>query len=267
LGGSLSLTAFLVANVFSTLWIFQGLWWLPSLAVIAVFVGLYCQGLFGWRFLRQSAAAAGLIALAGGAAVIFCGRFWGSPDVLIERHTGGVWLEKGVNDIEERGATLVLLPDPAVLGEVYGKAIRRLVASAPGGFRVFVAEGSEVPPDVLSEAETLVGFGARCDEIFNAGAPVGFPGRALLVHPVGRVDPPNLPAWVGVVLPSVGSGSALRRWRRLARQQGWELAVVPGVATNILPAWPDAFWKFWSENGLGETPGGSTGGGVRTPEG
>ena len=236
LGGALSLVVFAAANVSSTLWIFRDVWWPPTIAALAVLVGM----VWGIRNTVGSFVLAVVGCLVGGVAVYGYGKSAGDSAIAVQKHEEGVILCK-------RGAAVsgieILLPDADVLGEAYGKALRELVASAPDGYCVFVPDSDlEGFPEGATE---VVAFGDRCREVEGGSSQLPI----TLVHPTVRLENPEDLEKVGVVLPGIASGSELRRWKRLAKKHGWDVFTNQGISTDLQPRWPDIYWEFMGEGG------------------
>jgi len=254
LAASSSLVAFLGANVFSTLWIFPHLWWVPAVAAFSILLFVFFS-----HDLGNGVVALGRATLAGGASavgvsvMIFVLGTSIGDDLDIEfAKRDGLWLRN--SSTRETNASVLVLPDPLVLGENYGKAVRRLVRDERfPPRRLFVpfpdesgAFASSLRGADLEGIDMVIACGRHCTTDFS-----GFDGvRILLLHPTrppNDIDVDALPGpkRVDILLPAIDLSGQSRRWERVARRQGWTLTVNSGVALDVRAVWPDCLESWY----------------------
>lgn len=233
-----SLVVFLVANVFSTLWIFANLWWLPALATAWILAaGIRCRTGVGWRVL----GAGWLLACASTATLWWAGQTREAPTTIRLRKDGAVVCQAAGGSGVNVG---ILLPDPTVLGESWGKEVRRLALSDPE-LSIVVPVERDVPESDEFDG-WLIACGARAGEGLAMQERVP-DARVTLVHPLGQPDAEaSVKATVNVFLPALDTGGAARRWRSVARRQGWGCRRSAGVGQDIRLRWPAVVAEAWA---------------------
>ena len=262
-----SLLVFLIANVFSTLWIFKNLWWLPAAAGLVILITGFCaQGMSvaavydrrclsgmslitglcaqGWRFIRFAAmtlAASSLLA------VILCLILYTSGKTI--PCDVAITLSPDRNVVTCRAVQghlgeVLVFPERSVLGKDWGKEIRRL-AAAPKyrdfGFHSSIEgySGTEGARSGGASPKFIVACGAQAPKGFAALA--RFPAsRLILVHPLGKPVPPELMAGeVSVILPMLDTGGSGRSWRAVCNKRKWKCLTSPGTGQDVRLVWPD----------------------------
>lgn len=136
------------------------------------------------------------------------------------------------------GYRVVLLPDVSVLGETWGKEVRRLATSDPS-LTILVPGDRAVE---LSSGESFAGWVIACGNRVDEGLAFlkGSPGiRLTLVHPLGK---PSVAGGgesdVSVIVPALDTSGSGRRWSGLARRHGWRYWRSDGVGQDIRLRWP-----------------------------
>ncbi|MFT3990709.1 MAG: O-antigen ligase family protein [Luteolibacter sp.] len=241
LAAGASWLVFAVANVFSTLWIFGNLWWVPAISGISIIGVAAGKGVRG--FFRKGIAAFGVAGGLGAAAVLalwLAGKAMPSK-IRVHRMEGGKFVSLSAN--RPTGATVLLLPDSTVLGEVWGKETRRFAEAFPDCRTI-------VPTGETEGYGGGVSFGGITPQIIIAcgkqasggiSAWKRFPeARLILVHPLGKPDEmeerPN--ARVSVILPALDTRNTGRVWKMFSRKHQWPWKTSPDVAQDIRPLWP-----------------------------
>lgn len=235
MGAGSSWLVFLIANIFSTLWIFKNLWWLAAADCLVILI-ISCVS-EGRRFPVVMARTFGTAALAAvllSAGLLAMGLSTGG-DVRVTFHPG----ERVVVSASEEPADRALFfPDSSVLGDDWGKEIRRLAASEK--FRrctisVPLADTGGAGGDRPS---IIIACGGRSSEGIRAVRK--FPdARLVLVHPLEKVVlPPDFKGNVSVVLPMLDTRNTGRVWRSTCKRNGWPVMTSRGVGQDIRPVWP-----------------------------
>jgi hypothetical protein len=242
LAAAASLVVFLVANGFSTLWIFPNLWWLPTFsALVTVATCFVVAGMRGWRVIGRTSLAAGALSMAGAAALWGWGKAMPS-EVLVVRNRGG-----GVT-VQDRTAPLAgriwVFPDASVLGEPWGKELRRLaMAEGVRGWEISV--GSASCED--RRPEVIVAGGGKIGEGFEALR--RFPSaRLVLLHPLGKPEIPTLEgSRVSVIVPMLDTSGGGRRWRAACGKWKWKCRTSQGVGQDVRLVWPGVLVGWLTE--------------------
>jgi len=158
---------------------------------------------------------------------------------------GGDWILCG--GARHSGPDGLLLPDNSVLGEVWGKEVRRLAGELDRP-RILVAAktggdgGSPYPTD---SPGWIIACGSEAASGFSMQAK--FPEAALiLVHPLGRpAIPEGFRGDVTVILPMLDTAGYGRLWKAACHKQGWNRRTSPGVGQDIRLVWPDVLVEAW----------------------
>ena len=261
-----SLLVFLIANVFSTLWIFKNLWWLPAAAGLAILITGFCaqgksvaavydrrclSGMIlitgfcaqGWRFIKFAAmtlAASSLLAVILCLILYTAGKTIPSDvAITLSPDRNVVTCRVGQGRLGE----VLVFPERSVLGKDWGKEIRRL-AAAPKyhDFEFHTSiEGYSGTEGVRSGASPkfIVACGAQAPKGFAALA--RFPAsRLILIHPRGKPLPPTqMLGEVSVILPMLDTSGSGRSWRSASKKRGWNCLTSPGVGQDVRLVWPD----------------------------
>lgn len=241
MGSGCSWVAFLIANMFSTLWVFRNLWWLPAADCLIIFVAARmmwgnCSAKMVGRALR-AAVALSLLLVTG----LYAGGKLIPSDVRIVCDPGKsvvASLREGRNS-----GQVLFFPDTSVLGNDWGKEIRRLAyAGKFQDLEIFapLADSTELS---CPSPRVIVACGVRfSDGISSSGK---FPdAHLILVHPVGMsVLPEGLGRRVSVILPTLDTRNSGRRWKAVCKLRNWNLSLSPGVGQDIRLVWPDTLLK------------------------
>lgn len=246
-GGGASMLAFLIANIFSTLWIFERLW-LPLLPA-ALLIGL------SWALVSAKGTRLRLFARAFGItlagilffAVVLIGfghSLRAQSDLLIR--LDGDWIRLSQpGDEETSGQKILVLVDSSVLGTDWGKEIRRLVlAPELASSLVFAKIGSPSEAKYRNfpqGAEDFTLIVAGPVDLTEAGF-LQKAERILWLHPSGRPEDraPQMPPIQGEIwLPLLDTRGQSSIWRNFAAEQGWEVYSSGAIGNDLRPHWPD----------------------------
>ncbi len=226
---------FLIANVFSTLWIFRNLWWLPAANGLVILASAWAMlGMRSFGMMARALGMAAVLSLLVAAGLYVIGKSVRS-DARIAYLPGDRVVVAGAGRQDGR---MLIFPESSVLGEDWGKEIRRLASAEE--FRDFeisvpLVDCAEV---TCTSPQAIIACGSR----FSAGlaALQKFPeAHLILVHPVGKPDVPDgLNGRVSVMLPMLDTRNSGRGWKVICKQKGWEISMNPGVGQDIRPVWP-----------------------------
>jgi O-antigen ligase len=233
--------AWLVANVFSNLWVVPSLWIVPGAAVCAIggcrenWKTLWLGKIFPWAFLSISA----------GLFLFFAGRAleWRSPVAV--RHSGSdiVVLEARINSAENKRLPAIdLWPDPLVLGEVPGRQLRAWLQQSDGPECLTVYKRPEA---IMVKEKTgqgdrilvLVGRQAARLKLIQ----IRPSDRIILVHPMQLNREDLLPLRghrAVVVLPEIDQGGTNDATKNEAGALGAKVLFSPSVGVELRPIWP-----------------------------
>ncbi|MFD0894018.1 O-antigen ligase family protein [Luteolibacter ambystomatis] len=249
LGAGSSILSFLVANVFSTLWIFGKLWYVPAIAACIVLSGIAFLPARRWRSIGISTALS-LPTACCAVLLIYLGGHLLPHDVEVTRtRSGSITLTAaGASKPGHGEKSIIVLPDSSVLGDSYGKELRRLILAAPAtGLSIHVPDNARNwSPDSHSAPVSILACGDRFPEGFELVS--RWPGTSLfLVHPTGKPRlPETVPSQVLVLLPSLDTTGSSRAWKKLTSlHPEWKFATSPGVGQDIRQAWPDSLFFLW----------------------
>jgi len=235
LAGGASLVVFAIANVFSTLWIFGNLWWLPALdAVVVMGFGFHGQGRRFVGIAGKTLGVTAVMSLIFGILLVGYGRLLSGEVRIGLDHHGNVVVNHS-NGM--RGVKVLVLPDRTVLGETWGKEIRRLAAEDL--FRdAEIGVSEEAFMEMGTPPGIIIACGARASEGLRVAS--RFPEtRLILVHPLGRpAGGEGRRGRVTVLLPGLDTVGSGKMWRRICKQHGWECVLSPGVGQDVRSAWP-----------------------------
>lgn len=133
---------------------------------------------------------------------------------------------------------VVLLADSTVLGETWGKEVRRLAVSRPSWSIV-------VPSDRVGDGDEMsvlggqvIACGAAADDGL-AHLTRADPPELTLVHPLGKPGGKGVAGKeVRVIIPELDTSGSGRRWRSFARRHGWKCWKSEGVGQDVRLQWP-----------------------------
>lgn len=237
-GAGCSLAVFLMANVFSTLWVFGGLWWVPALDALIILAigGISLRSKF-FRGFGSVLAVAMAFSVVAVLALFVTGKTIKSDlQVSFDSNDNLVVINA------EGKRRMLFIPEASVLGDSWGKEIRRLAATDQ--YQEYVIEtpfGGAVDDGGIPKS--------RPDAIVACGSefPAGFStlvknpdALLILVHPVGKpIIPEGTNGRVSLILPMLDTTGGAGRWRALGKRKGWEISVSPGVGQDVRLAWPE----------------------------
>lgn len=239
-----SLLVFLIANGFSTLWIFGDLWWLPAAAglwILGVTAADYRMRML--ELVRNSFAISALLSILATAILLVAGRSLAPHGLTIKPNRNDGWIScAGVGN---PAVDILFFPDSSVIGEIWGKEVRRL-ASEVESSRIRVRSGGQtaaVPLDRDYQPRWIIACGKNAGEGFAALG--NFPEADLiLVHPLDRpVGPERLRGKISVILPMLDTRGTGRQWKVICRKRGWNCRTSPGVAQDVRLVWPGILTK------------------------
>lgn len=179
--------------------------------------------------------AAGVLSVAGAAALFGLGKAL-PGELLVERNPGG---RVTVRDrTAARAGRILIFPDASVLGDAWGKEIRRLAVTDP--FRGWEIEVGGMAGNfaAMRSPGRIVACGARSVDGFEALR--RYPSaRLVLLHPVGKPElPETISSDIDVILPALDTRGGGRRWRAACAKHGWKCRTSPGVGQDVRLAWP-----------------------------
>lgn len=229
------LTVFLVANFFSTLWIYRNLWWGPGIAAILILTVSTKE--FGKRGLRVVALSFGaMIPASCGMAVLLAGLGKvGMRSPMISRSGDGTIFCSG--NRQSDGKVVLFFADESTLGEAWGKELRRLAMARPDlSIQIPPKPGTGSLQQEMREIEWIVACGHRVPDGF-ASLERNPHAKLVLVNPMGRAlrNAKN----VQVLLPGLDTRREGAFWRSSCKRAGWDFTTIPGVGQDIRKSWPD----------------------------
>lgn len=220
---------FAVANGFSTLWIFPGLWWMPGMSLIAfAAVGIVVvQGRpLLLRPLRWCVFASLVVSIAVLMAVWAAGQRLGSRS--------GVTIESQFFILGNgHPRKWLVMPDSAVLGRDYGKGLRRFAAELDDQGVGLLIPRSEQAGSGMSVG-ALVLMGGRCSVPLKDVTAA----RLILIHPAGPPQDFRGFGEVLVLVPALDPGPHARQWSEQATAKGWDVHPSGAIGVDIRAVWP-----------------------------
>ena len=229
---------FLIANVFSTLWIFKNLWWVPAVdcAVIPL-VSWKIMGGYLPRMVARVSAWAFIFSLCAAMVLFITGKLM-PREVRIAFHPSEslVVASGGGN-----AGRMLFYPDASVLGDDWGKEIRRLAAAEKFlDFEIFAPLTDSSHCATCSNPQVIVACGSRFSD--GISALLRFPeAHLILVHPVGKpILPEGMTGKVSVILPMLDTRNNGRAWKTISKLKGWPISTSAGVGQDIRALWPGA---------------------------
>ena len=223
-GAAAGLVGFAVANIFSTLWIFPDIIWMPIILMLGIYFIGRQKALSTWiRALIITGVSAGLMGsfLYGAAVLSARDAPW-----HLHRTSDGALLFS-TRDQTGGKVDCTFLPDGRVLGDFYGKEIRRAVVNLNRRINSFVI----YPPGVLPKRLTdcVLAFGSRYRDLSTTSEP-----RAVgVVFPVGAPPAKNdrtRPEWVA--LPEYDEIGYVALWRQWCIHCGTQIYLVNGAGQD-----------------------------------
>lgn len=247
MGAGCSILTFMVVNVFSTLWIFKHLWWQPALAALVVICVVvirhrkraFSMGIRATMMAATLSSLAGVVLYAAGAKFSSQTAWIGStanPPVSFDARRNVVTLSSG-----QTAGRLLFFPENSVLGDDWGKEIRRLAMDESyRAYQITIplsTDGATIP-ESSPQPTTIVACGNRWSAGFQTFKQ-HHNANLLLLHPVGIPEvPEGLTGSVSVMLPMLDTRNAGRPWKALCREKQWKVTTNPGVGQDVRAAWP-----------------------------
>jgi hypothetical protein len=237
--GKASLVAWLVANIFTTLWINPYLWLVPAFSFFAtISIGLLSQDLSSRaKVLFRGVSFGALLSISVCGAVLLAGNWLDRDSALRARPGTG-----GETELKRHGARgdqpkFILVPDTAVIGDQPGKEFRTWMLANPTiGQAVVLGTNSPLPTGAQRRI-VLFGYAAR------RAAEVSPNDELWLIHPLGPIPKECLnivtrPGHLHVQLPEIDETGDAARWRTWGEASKAELNVSTGCGSDIRPIWP-----------------------------
>jgi O-Antigen ligase len=237
-----SIAAWLVVNLFSTLYTDPRLWGIPTISYSLLLAGLLFSSP---QLISRWVSMAALVGM-GLAASLYGAGAWRSRQnpVVIERD------KSGCVSIEAKGVgASSSLPiwhfwvDQSVLGPAPGKAIRSALLQMKSGAK-FIYHPVWDHTQIDDPNCTVVLFGRQVERINELEGNLLRARRLLLIHPIG--PPPTVflaAAHAGtnieLILPDIDQNGSNAAWRRFAASHSARLVFSPGIGLDIRPLWPD----------------------------
>jgi hypothetical protein len=235
-----SITAWAVANMFTTLWIEPGLWIIPSIAMALVLWRARKRHYQSIRWIQLVAASAGV------AVVLSCILYIGGTVSAkayawtLHPHRGGtIELISSAADINSP-PVWHLWPDSTVFGLTPGKEMRRWAAETDAvHLYVHRVDSGKINKNGSSKG-TLMLCGRHSERLVE---PELLHFKALwLLHPSS--PPPVSTATfdaiqnVTIVLPEIDETGLNSAWRSWAKHINARVLVTPGSGLDIRTSWP-----------------------------
>lgn len=238
-GASCVVMVFLCGNVFSTLYIFHNLLWLPSVAVVFLFLSAV-----KYRAdmpLVKMICASLLLSAIGCLTLFLMGKISDRACIVSHSH-GMVSLSKPVSTEK----SIVLLGDSEVLGTYWGKEARRLLVGITNDATSVICAQSTDEALTLSSGKLLIVIcGSRCDE-YDKWISKNPSAHVVFLHPSKKSAIASAPKNATVLMPMLDVKRMSSYWRKLTQQRGWEYRMNRGVGQDIRRMWPDCvvgiFW-------------------------
>lgn len=228
---------FLLGNVFSTLWIYKHLWWLPLLAAIIILCSTYR---FDYESARRSSR---LLCTCGGIALLFCFTLWCiggyfQEPPFVSKVQNGVMVS-ALGDLAKED--LVILPDEQVLGTYWGKEVRRLSNDNVFRNRNILVLTNDFSAYTRNGIQTIIACGKNSVAGFSL-LEKNQDAELILVNPTNVDIPEKVFGRVRVLLPSLDISGKSNKWRHICKEQGWHCQIVKGVGIDIRDQWPSALF-------------------------
>lgn len=230
-----SLVAWMVANIFTTLWIEPRLWIVPA----AVGFGL---GWNAWKIAGLRLASLMVVSLV--VAFFVVGGLYGTGRWLMRDGLRPIFPGTSgsvvLRSTKSASAIWHVWPDPTVLGPTPGKELRRLLDVEFVEATLIVYRAAPSFPAEIPTGAGVILFGVQADLMGRGFLPDS--RRLWIIHPL--VPPPSgkmsnqSSITDTVILPQIdeiGNGLAWRRW---AGQNGFRVVESPGSGLDIRAVWP-----------------------------
>jgi hypothetical protein len=220
-----SVLAFAVCNLFSTVGEVLSLWIMPGLGLVLLLpTDMRLPGAIRRLALAFGCALAAAAILLGAALVADRNP---SPKIELGRNRT---LQVVRSDFPSSGPMGAILPDRSVLGDDYGKEIRRLVLTHSDIGRWLVD-----PEKTDRKAALLIACGPQWKRMCRIEPAAD---RPVWVHPEGR-PPETGPYPEIVVLPGLRPSPERAQWQRWAEKSGVNIRFSTKSGQNIRPDWPE----------------------------
>ncbi len=229
LAATASFVAFSIACLFSNFWVAPSLWTIPVLEVLFITTVYITSAGDIRRVAFWSGAGTGALSI-----ILLC--------VGTALHsTVSISLSNSSIIVENRGdgpiSRIVLLTDPDVLGDDYGKQARQLAQSIGSHVEVIVVPpGQPVVPELLHKAAVVIATGSTVDLLPPRQT---FTAPLIILHPTKRPDSVGLVAGDAVILPEIEQSPFDSSWQKASILAGLSPITDKGVGTDVRLNWPD----------------------------
>ena len=237
-----SLSAWAVANIFTTLWIKSALWGVPVIAtVLILWRGRGLPGL-GKSWLKAVAFGAAFSVAA--AAMLYVGGAASAKRYTWRIQPLGDGVVRMVNCPDAADAVRrpvwQVWSDAAVFGERPGKELRRWAAKVQHVDIYHYSASWRATDGMASGDAGMMLSGHHSDRLAEPALPMG---RSLwVVHPtlppVQVAEPWNSDWEVVVVLPEIDETGLNETWRGWAKRVNGRVVLSPGCGIDIRSVWP-----------------------------
>ncbi|MFA5264405.1 MAG: O-antigen ligase family protein [Opitutaceae bacterium] len=264
-----SLVAWVVANMFTTLWIEPKLWIVPALAVTVILISAWS----GHRALRWGRVIGFCF---GATSLLIIGLFVMGHVMLSKRSIvakplsdGAVLLSAKTGAMSVRGIRCHAWLDTGVLGVSPGKEMRRWLEAMNGesesGGGLSQNEGkrslsavceivvhSPSGIEALPSSSSVILFGKQAERLWRIAK--GKPAQVLIIHPAGALpkqESGGMPIdgmTLMVLLPAIDETGDGARWRKWAEVAGARVCISEGVGQDIRAVWPGVIMGLKKED-------------------
>jgi hypothetical protein len=235
---SACIMVFAIGNIFSNLYRENALWIAPLCAGFFLLLTLF----FGPKIRCKFSF---LISLSMGASLTLCLLLFGTGKILAKDNF--YQIEKHPSHIElthpGKGKSAYVMPDPRVLGRVYGKHIRKV---APDYHHLYIEWIDYISHPMFPLEKTF-------DEILVFGSQhhryaiyaKDFSISAILIHPIGSPDLKDALNIKKLILPEFDiSGGSDQLWEKWAIEKGVPVFHSKNTGTDIRLDWPEALHRL-----------------------
>ncbi len=245
---SACLMVFAIGNIFSTLYRDDTLWIIPVSVGFFLLFMLFFESRIRFKLIT-------FISLSMGAALTLCLILFSIGKTLardnfyqIEKHPFHIELNHMGN-----GKSAYVMPDPRVLGRVYGKQIRKLAPHYHHLYIEWIDYTSRPIFPVEKTFDEILVFGSQHSQYERFAKDSTIP--AILIHPIGNPNLRDSSNIQKLILPEIDiSGGSDQLWKKWAIEKEIPFFHSKNTGTDIHLDWPEVLHRL-SKKTIDHIPG------------
>lgn len=216
-GCAMLLVAFLIVNIFSTLWIFKKLWILPVASMLAIALCAWPNSSERKNAALFSSLSAAILSLAVSMGIFVAGSLL-TGDIKIFKSDGLIKIRASAR--QENPLKILIIPDPEIFGEPYGKAVKRMFPDMKTGkYEIDVLPPENTNANGFQGYLSIIAAGSKAKLL--EGMKTSWQ-NVFLLNPMGKnAEKLRDIKSIKIVFPSMDIHGQSKYWRTASSKYGW----------------------------------------------